>query len=252
MGALQVANSAIRGRALEGMFVPVISATDTHDRRATYHAIKRSSRSTRPCMGRSRASGGTTQFLYDGDQLVAEYDSGGNLVRRYLHGSRVDEPMLWYEGTGFSSRRAMLADHQGSIVAVADAGDAAVSVNGFDAWGVPNDGNLGLFQCTGQIWLPEIGLYHYKARVYSPQLGRFLQTDPVGYHDQAILYARVGNDPLNHTDPTGAIGTSSLTSHSSHWPPTKLGQSRSLRRRSCRRGHPAIFHGLGRRRSRSR
>jgi RHS repeat-associated protein len=49
----------------------------------------------------------------------------------------------------------------------------------------------------------ETGLYYDRARFYSSSLGRFLQTDPVGYAADLNLYAYVGNDPTDKTDPSG-------------------------------------------------
>ena len=48
--------------------------------------------------------------------------------------------------------------------------------------------------------------------MYSPALGRFLQTDPVGTADDLNLYAYVKNNPVNLTDPTGMIAASGFAS----------------------------------------
>jgi len=156
----------------------------------------------------TNSSGATTQYLYDGQNLVATYDGSGNVTSHYVFGPGTDRPVMWYNGSGTGDRRFLMANPQGSIVGVSDVNGNLLAANTYDEFGVPGPNNQGAFQYTGQLWLANAGLYYYKARIYSPTLGRFLQTDPIGYGDGLNWYNYVHGDPVNGSDPSGTCGNS--------------------------------------------
>ncbi|RYF21389.1 MAG: hypothetical protein EOO77_06125, partial [Oxalobacteraceae bacterium] len=146
-----------------------------------------------------------TNYDWVNGQLAQE--SGGTVQRRYVYGPGADEVLVWYEGAGTSDRRYIHADERGSVVSVSDNAGNAIVVNSYDEYGIPGASNQGRFQYTGQAWLPELGMYDYKARMYSPSLGRFMQTDPIGYGAGLNWYNYVGGDPVNLADPSGLAPT---------------------------------------------
>ncbi|MFT3808425.1 MAG: RHS repeat-associated core domain-containing protein [Micropepsaceae bacterium] len=150
----------------------------------------------------------TTRFAYDGGRIVAEYDGSGALLRRYVPGAGVDETLVWYEGSGTTDRRYLFTDERGSVIAITDAAGSSIGTNTYDEYGRPGATNMGRFQYTGQAYIPELNLYYYKARFYSADLKRFLQPDPIGYAGGMNLYAYVGGDPVNFTDPSGMLASS--------------------------------------------
>jgi RHS repeat-associated protein len=79
---------------------------------------------------------------------------------------------------------------------------------------------------TGQQWYSDIGLYDLRNRFYSPDIGRFLQPDPIGFRGDATnLYRYCGNNPVTSSDPTGLDAvphSGGYFTYVAYWPWSRL------------------------------
>jgi RHS repeat-associated protein len=173
----------------------LVSASGGHSATVAYDPLGR--------LWQLTSGSATTQFVHDGGVILDELTTGGTYIRRFAHGTDSDEPIGWYEGT--NAARAPLTDERGTAIAFSDSSGNGVAIDTYDEYGIPRSSNVGRFQYTGQAWLSELGLFYYKARFYSPTMGRFMQTDPIGYGDGLNAYRYASSDPVDLKDPTGLL-----------------------------------------------
>ena len=169
-------------------------------------------------MGRRVAKivdGTTTYFIYDKQfRVIEERSSEAVWEARYTYGDGIDEPLMMERN---SATYYLHRDALGSVTEVTDSGGTLVERYEYDVYGQPEfyDGSYSVitssaidnpYLFTGRRYDPESGNYYYRARIYSPILGRFLSMDPLGFEaGDANLYRYAFNNPANLTDPTGEI-----------------------------------------------
>ncbi len=155
--------------------------------------------------------GTTTRFLYDGEQLIAETDAAGAVQAKYVFGAGLDEPLRLERAGTFTYYHA---DGLGSIVALTDGSGAVLERYQYDAFGTTRMTDpagaartssivANRFAFTARELDAETGLYHSRARTYSPNLGRFLQRDRFADDFLQNRYTYVGNAPTTSLDPLG-------------------------------------------------
>ena len=137
---------------------------------------------------------------------MAEYNGSGTLLRKYIYGPGLDEPIIMIvPGETSETVYYYHADSQGTIIGLTNDSGAWVEKYAYTLYGKPAAASTigNPYMYTGRRLDAETGLYYYRARYYDPHLRRFIETDPIGYAGGMNLYAYVGNSPTNFIDPYG-------------------------------------------------
>ena len=183
---------------------------------------------------RTDASGNkTTTTLYMGS--VEKVTHSGSLYeyKRYIAGgvALITEKHATTVKDGVSTEmesattQYLLKDHLGSVAVITDALGGVDQELSYDAWGqrrnaatwgdltamarMSFDSSRTTRGFTGHEMVDAVGIIHMNGRIYDPNLGRFMQADPViqfpDFSQSHNRYSYVLNNPLAYTDPTGYI-----------------------------------------------
>ena len=154
-----------------------------------------------------KVNGVIVQRLVYSDQLrpAAEVDANGDVVTRFVYGSRSNVPDLIIKG---DTTYRVLSDHLGSPRIVLDLNTGAVAERiDYDEFGnVLGDTAPGFlpFGFAGGLYDSDTKLVRFGARDYEARAGRWTSKEPMLFGGgDPNLYAYVFSDPVQLVDPNG-------------------------------------------------
>jgi len=151
----------------------------------------------------SKTIGGTsTNFLYDGFNVEQELN-GTTPAANYLTGANIDEV---FSRTTSGGTQSYLTDNLGSTLALTSSAGAIQTSYTYEPYGnttATGTSSTNALQYTGRENDGDT-LYYYRARYYSPTLGRFISEDPLELGGGDVNYYNyVFNNPITSFDPYG-------------------------------------------------
>ncbi|MCP4143239.1 MAG: hypothetical protein GY755_23615, partial [Chloroflexi bacterium] len=161
-----------------------------------------------------------SRYYYSGNQVIEERNASDQVAKQFTYGNGIDEILrIEINENGTMVTYYVHTDSIGSVTAITDAAGNIVERISYDIYGMPTftdyrtdpqnptvvensimENDI-LFQ--GRRYDRETNLYYYRARDYDPIMGRFLQTDPMGYHDSMNMYQAFNMNGVNFVDPYG-------------------------------------------------
>jgi RHS repeat-associated protein len=151
---------------------------------------------------RAPSAGVSTNFVYDGQDVIKDFNSDGSTVD-YLNGPGIDNKLRLTDSRVATGPLYFLQDQLGSTTALTNSSGGIVERVTYDAYGNSSGSSFTRYDYTGRERDPDTGLLYYRARWYDPEVGRFISEDPAEFAGGLNWYAYVNGNPVNLTDPYG-------------------------------------------------
>lgn len=164
---------------------------------------------------KKQVNGQTTIFHYNqSGQIIAESNSAGVTTAEYVYLN--GQPLAKIEGTDTYFYHN---DHLGTPQKLTDSTGAVAWSADYKPFGealitgtVTNN-----LRFPGQYYDAETGLYYNYFRDYNPNIGRYVQADPIGLRGGINLFAYTKNNPIKFTDSTGLTSGGTKCPCGTHW-----------------------------------